>query len=231
MQDYYWELNRNGEKAGPKRTLEFFLETVRRGKQHILDLYNPNKIKDRGLLKRSLKIIKQFGLCDSELELELAHILTSFVRMPEPDKNRLMTIYLLDLTGRFILNPEKNNNLEERKYEYASFRASADYVVIMYGMGTRPVLELTKAEAEILKKGFFEGRRKGLDIKSILNNGHIFYESACGTAREILDFDSFRLNDNDKRRWERRACIDEKLSERYNESLEILRTARYKFLN
>jgi len=230
-EDYYIEINKDNKTRGPKRTLDFFLDTVRKGKQYILDLYNPRNLRNSLLFRKSMQVIKEFGLCDSELELELAKILTTTMRMPEPDRNKLVTEYMLDLSNRFLFNLEQEDSFQERKYEYASFRGSADYVTIFYGMATRPILEMLKKEAEMFSKKFFEGKRKGLSIKEILDNGQMFYNSASEAAREILEIDSFRLKDSDKRRWEKRASIDEKITERYHGCLEILRTARYRFLN
>ena len=214
------------------------LRLIKKGKQHIIDLYNrmqgaPEKgvlagISDPDILKESYKALKRFGITDKELESELAKMLIYSARFIKEDKKKIVSIYIFDLIGEFVLNPEKDDDLKDRMCEYASFRASADYITAFFGMYSRPELILARAEADVLGKKF---RRpaKPLTTDGLLSNARTEYEHAAATAEKILREDFFRLAEDEQNKWEKRARLDEKIAENYPECLEILRTARYRF--
>ena len=223
--DYYWELNAEKDSIGPKRTLEFFLDAVREGRKHILELHNPSLIRDIKLRRKANEVIKAFKVGDKDLEVALAQIMTNNLRMPETNKDHLVTIYMLDLFNRFLLN--KDDGLAEKYYEYASFRASADYITITYGIKGKPTLPLSKPEAECFRKDFIKARPP-ITVDDIIRNGRLFYAHAADLAQNILDKNSFRLDDKEKRRWDKSVMINEKVSKNYTKCVEILRTVNYK---
>lgn len=221
---------------------------IRRGKEHISNLYNrirgcPEEgifpgITNPRILNESYKVLKRFGITDRELEKELARMLVySFYvkseksdNKTENDENKIIPIYITNLIKSFILNPEKEDALRERICEYASFRGSADYITIFYGIHTSPELTLTKAEAEILRTRF-KKKPKYMSIRDLISTAKTSYEHSAATAEQILEGDFFRLSDRQKSQWEKRARLDEKILDNYECCLEILRTARYKYLN
>lgn len=242
--EYYWEINMDRESIetiGPKRTFDFFKDSLKQARDHIVELYDSFQRTEgniqivgstsdyemqQKLYRESRQVMKKFGIKDSSLEAALARILTNFVRFPKQDKNNLMTVYMSDLVGRFVLNPEKEDSLLERTYEYASFRASADYITVVYGLRSKPNLELPRIEAEAIKKTFTDGKR-AMSLNDLLQNAATFYEHASATASQVLDTDFFRLKDSEKMKWERAARVNEKIATQYDKCLEILRTANY----
>ena len=231
--DYYWELTLEGDamKAiGPLRTLEFFLDAVQKGREHILDLYDRRYLNDVHVYKEATKVVKTFGIKDSGLEVAMAQILTNMVKMPETDKEKVVSVYMFDLMEKRILMPGDINDHMGRVYEYASCRASADMITVVYGIRGRPELTLTRAEAESLGTGFSEGKRvMGMD--SLLQNGRRFYNGAADAAERVLTFDFRRLKDREVEQWENRMSTSKKIAKNYDQCLEILRTANYKFFS
>jgi len=214
---------------------------IRKGKEHISNLYNrlrgcPNKgifpgITNPRILDESYKVLKRFGITDRELEKELARMLVySFYVRNEKDNQKMLSIYITNLISGFILNPEKEDSLRERICEYASFRGSADHITVAYGIYTTPELTLTRAEAESLRIKFKKGP-KHINIRDLISTAKNSYEHSAATAEHILEGDFFRLSDRQKSQWEKRARLDEKILDNYECCLEILRTARYKYLN
>ncbi len=233
-EEYYWELKLEGDaiKAiGPLRTLEFFLAAVQKGREHILNLYDRRYLNNVDVYKEATKVVKTFGIKDSGLEVAMAQILTDMVRMPETDKEKVVSVYMFDLMEKRILTPEDINDHAGRVYEYASCRASADMITVVYGIRSRPRLTLTRAEAETLGTGFSEGKRF-MNMDSLLSNGRRFYNGAADAADRILTFDFNKLKRNNKvEEWEKRLHTNQKIARDYDKCLEILRTAHYKFFS
>ncbi|MBD3355027.1 hypothetical protein GF361_03505 [Candidatus Woesearchaeota archaeon] len=242
--DYYLEINKEEDGRikikGPKRTILFFLNAVKQGWEHILDLYNlkettPEKkffqqVPDPAVLLESMQVLDYFKPIDKDLEQEMAKILNKFVEIPETDEDHLMTVYMTDLFKRFNLNIEREDTKEERTNEYESYRNSADYITVFYGLTSRPSLLLTRAEAEQLKDRFSEGKRV-LSIDDILYRGRSFYELAAETAENILSEDLLILDKRQENIWRSRLESNEKLSKNYDKCIEILRTVNYKYFN
>ena len=223
--DYYWELNAEKDSIGPKRTLEFFLDAVKKGREHILALHNPSLIRNIELRRKAMKVVKAFKVGDRDLEIALAQIMANNISMPKTDKNHLVTIYTIDLFNRFLLNQDKD--IAEKYHEYASFRASADYITITYGIRGKPTLPLSGPEAECFKKDFIKAKAP-MKMDDFLRSGRLFYAHAADTAQRILDDDFFRLDDEEKRKLEKSVKINEKVSRNYTKCVEILRTVNYK---
>jgi hypothetical protein len=132
------------------------------------------------------------------------------------------------LIGAFVLNPERDDNIKDRMCEYASFRASADYITAFFGMYTQPELMLARAEADVLGRDFRKPK-KPLTAEDVLRSARLEYEHAAAAADKILEQDFYKLPESEQEKWQRRARLDEKIAENYPECLEILRTARYRF--
>ncbi len=242
--EYYLEINKEEDGRikikGPKRTILFFMNAVKKGWEHILDLYNleettPEKkafqqIPDQDILLESIQVLDYFNPLDKDLEQEIAKILNKFVEIPDTNEDHLMTVYMTDLFKRFNLNLEKEDTKEERTNEYESFRNSADYITVFYGLTSKPSLLLTKAEAEQLKDRFSEGKRV-LSIDELLYRGRSFYELAAGAAEKILSEDLLILDKDQENMWISRLKSNEKLSKNYDKCIEILRTVNYKYFN
>ena len=233
-------LDRLWEEIQEQRRINYVgvLRLIRKGKQHIIDLYNriqgaPEKgivkgISDPDVLKESYKVLKRFGVTDKELEKELARIIVFSVKLRGKDKKKVTSVYILDLIGAFVLNPERNNDVKDRMCEYASFRASADYITAFFGMYGEPELRLARAEADVLGKDFRKPP-KPLTPGDVLHSARLEYEHAAATAEQILDQDFYKLSKPEQEKWRRRVRLDEKIAENYPVCLEILRTARYRF--
>lgn len=232
-EDYYWELKiEKGafQAIGPKRTIEFFLDAVKRGREYILQVHNPAKINELQLRKEALKVIRRFRLRDANMEQVLAKLLTNAIKVKEHGKQVIVSEYVSDLLGRFLWTPGLSS-IHDRAIEYASFRASGDLITLTYGLRSKPELPLTKVEAEYLKKSFAEGKNQ-MKVKDFLNNGRRFYNRSSEVAEYVINSMPFlKLSDLEKRRWESRARIDRKLSDNYLDYIEILRTANYRFFN
>ena len=132
------------------------------------------------------------------------------------------------MIGAFVLNPERDDNIKDRMCEYASFRASADYITAFFGMYTQPELMLARAEADVLGRDFRKPK-KPLTAEDVLRSARLEYEHAAAAADKILEQDFYKLPESEQEKWQRRARLDEKIAENYPECLEILRTARYRF--
>jgi len=242
--EYYLEINKEEDGRikikGPKRTVLFFLNAVKKGWEHILDLYNleettPEKkffqqVPDPNVLLESIQVLDYFKPIDKDLEQEMANILNKFIEIPDTDEDHLMTVYMTDLFKRFNLNLEREDTLKERLNEYDSYRNSADYITIAYGLTSKPSLLLTKAEAEQIKDRFSEGKRK-LNLDDLTKRGELFYRCASEAADKILTDDFTILNKEDRNRWRKRIKINRKLADNYDKCIEILRTVNYKCFN
>ncbi|MEE9525734.1 MAG: hypothetical protein V3V78_03975 [Candidatus Woesearchaeota archaeon] len=242
-EDYYMELtNENGKVVakGPKRTVLFFLNAIKQGWEHILELYDLDEvttekriykqIPDADVLLESIQVLDNFDPIDRDLEKELARILTRFVKFPETDEHHLMTVYMTDLFKRFSLNQEREDTCEERVNEYDSFRNSADYITVAYGLTSKPALILTRAEAEQLKKKFATGKRK-MNLDDLTKRAKLFYESASAAADQVLTDDFMVLTKRDEIKWRQRERVNRKLARDYDKCLEILRTVNYQCFN
>lgn len=228
------------EETQEQRRINYarILRLIRKGKQHIIDLYNrmqgaPEKgifpgIYDQGILKESYRVLKRFGITDRDLEKELARIIIFSVKLKGEDKSKIISVYILDLIGAFVLNPERDDNIKDKMCKYASFRASADYTTAFFGMYSEPELRLARAEADVLGKDF-RRLKAPLAVEDILRTARLEYEYAAATAEQILNQNFYKLPKSEQEKWEKRARLDEKIAKNYSECLEILRTARYRF--
>ena len=243
--EYYWELNIDKETMktiGPKRAFDFFRDAIKQGREHILELYKEHiPTADKLILIRATvdptvqqqiwdevrKVTEEVGVKDSKLESALAKMFVNFIRFPKTDKNHLMTRYLFDLIGRFVINPEKDDSLVERMYEYASFKTSADYITLIYGVRSKPELSLPRIEAECMRDSFATGH-KALSLKDLLKTAKTSYEHASLTASRILSEDFYKISAKEKEVWKRAARSNEVIANNYEKCLEILRTVNYK---
>jgi len=218
------------QAIGPLKTLAFFLDAVQKGREHILNLYDRRDLSNINLYKEATKVVKTFGIKDSGLEDAMAQILTDIVRMPEADRKKVISVYMFDLMERRILMPEDISDLTGRMYEYASCKASADMITIIYGIGGKPSLTLTRAEAVSMRNDFSEAR-SSVRMDWFLNKGRRFYHGAADAAERILDLDVRRLKDSEVEEWKKRLDTSQKIAKDYGKCLEILRTANYKFFS
>jgi len=221
-EDYYWELSLDDKKMkalGPKRTLDFFLENIRKARTHILELYDLDTLKNEEYITEAFCVKNDFKK-DNNLEYALANILLETLKVPNQTKDHVVSSYMTDLLKRFTGN---DDNFRERVYEYASFKASANHITITYGLRSKPELELSKAEAECIKDNFSVGKRI-LSLSNLINTAKGFYENAANTAERISRKDFYKT---DPQIWENKAKTDRMIAKRYDLALELLRTMNY----